>query len=143
MSIEANPRVHEIVRQWCVGKTDLAAEVITEEFFVIPRAETCDGEVVERPGISAVSAGSGPEYAEAGIAANPNWLRNRAINLLNIADYIENREAILAAKEAARADRLDELARQFSGCATADYAGQPASTQLAILKVIELEEATK
>lgn len=106
---------------------------------VIPRTDTCDGEIVEHED-GRVSAGSGPEYAATDIHVNPNWLRNRAINFLNIADYLENRDARLAAAEAAATERRDLTTEAWSGV----FGGQkydeltPVQQKL-VDRVVELE----
>jgi phosphomannomutase len=149
-----NEQVEEIIQSALMGSRKPAEEAtreIFEGFVVTPRAETCDGEVVESESRGMVMAGSGPEYAEAYKNANPNWLRNKAINFLNVADYIENRDAILAAKEAAataaRDKRRDELARDIhtkvygSMSAAPGYANSNNALQEAIDRIIELESA--
>lgn len=45
----------------------------------------------------------------------------------------------MAAEHEAQYKRLDDLAAEFSGRPDAEFVKQPASTQLAILKIIELE----
>lgn len=110
---------------------------------VFPRIDTDNGEVADDGQV--LTAGSGPEWASALIGDNPNWLRNRARNILNIADYLENRDEILRAKEA-KADaalnrRRNELASEFT--AVNSYGGQLPYTQNLINRIIELEGASK
>lgn len=129
------------------GDDEEAVTRFLERNIVIPSSEPADGEVIEEatPNGIVVKAGSGPEYVSAYIHANPNWLRNRAVNLLNVADYLEGRDAILAAKEAeAKAawnKRRDELAAEFT--AVNSYSGQLPYTQDLINRIIELEGAAK
>lgn len=110
---------------------------------VIARTEPADGHVTEAAMLA--TAGSGPETATASVHANPEWIRNKALNLLNLADYIEHRDTILAAKEAkakvARDKRRDELASEFT--AVNSYSGQLPYTQNLINRIIELEDAAK
>lgn len=121
---------------------DAIAYHLTCGYAFIPRAETCDGEVKEDELGVAVSAGSGPEFAVGSTTDNPNWLRNRAINLLAIADYVENRDEILATKEAeataARNKRRDELAEDIF---SAGYTDLTAPAKNAINRIIDLEQA--
>lgn len=116
--------------EWALGE-------IEKRFIVIPKAEL--------PSV-ALSDGTGKFYAalaqegyqpclaasSEGEAGGAAWSRDIAYANLAVAEAIDRREA-------SGKDRRDELARLFSGWETAEFAGQPASTQLAILKVIELE----
>lgn len=117
-----------------------------EGHIVVPRAEPVDGEIIEEdtPNGITVKAGSGPESVYEFIHVNPNWLRHKAVNLLNVADYIENRGAILAAKEAeartARHARRDALRLQFGG---APFSELTIVAQNAINHIIEMEDAAK
>lgn len=127
-----------------------AISVFLEHHIVLPKVETDSNEIIDDDD-GQISTGSGPEWASADLADNPNWVRNRAMNLLNLADYIENREAIRAAKEAeatiARDQRRDELADEFAprlqGLGLNWYANVSTATQNAINRVIELEGASK
>lgn len=118
-----------------------------DKHIVIPRSETCDGGITEEatPNGITVKAGSGPESVYEFVHVNPNWLRNKAVNLLNVADYIENRERILAdvgvAKAAALTKRRDELATEIFGAR--NYADLRAGAPAAIDRIIELEDAAK
>jgi hypothetical protein len=126
-----------------------AVKLFLDRNIVIPRTEPADGEVTERDGYAA--AGSGPERVSSGIASNPNWLRNRALNLLALADYIENRDAILAAKEEEaikardkrRDELVDELAPRLIGMGPNWYSNVSVGLQRAVDRIIELEGAAK
>ncbi|HEX9228120.1 MAG TPA: hypothetical protein VF885_16075 [Arthrobacter sp.] len=119
-----------------------------DRHIVIPRSEPVDGEITEEatPNGITVKAGSGPERVYEFIHVNPNWLRNKAVNLLNVADYIENRDAIVAAKEAeataARDKRRDEIATELVGNPCSYHTRTPAFSR-AIDRIIELEDAAK
>lgn len=118
-------------------------KVFLERNVVLPKVETDSNEIIDDGG--PISTGSGPEWAAADQGDNPNWIRNRAMNLLNLADYIENREAIIAAKQAAAAaavaKRRDELAAEFT--AVNSYNGQLPYTQKLIDRIVALEGVGK
>lgn len=133
------------------GRGDYGDQFITDGIklflqrnVVLPKVETDSNEILDDRQ-SLISTGSGPEWASADLQENPNWVRNRAMNLLNLADYIENREAIIAAKKAAAdaavAKRRDELAAEFT--AVNSYNGQLPYTQKLIDRIVELEGVGK
>jgi hypothetical protein len=145
MSNDTKARIKQILNDCCAGNASLATDILIGEFVIIDRTETDHDEPTEETVDGLVLAGSGPEFAEASVHHSPNWIRNRARNYLRIADYLENRDAILAAREAeataARDKRRDELARELveDGAYAYRFAEEP--LKLAIDRIIDLESA--
>ena len=117
-------------------------DVFLSRNIVLARVQTLDGEPRE-DNAGDVIAGSGPEQAVASVVDNPNWLINKALNYLTLANYLENRDEILAAKEAEaqalRNVRREELVREFCGDEDAKYEYASETSLRAIDRIIELE----
>lgn len=123
------------------GAAIRAADKLLESFVIIPRSDMDSPEIIDDEGV--VRTGSGPECATADIHENPNWIRNRAQSLLRLADYVEDRDQIIATKKAMEEARVsrrrEELAQELSPLLNVTFSELSPAAKNAIDRIIELE----
>ena len=89
-----------------------------------------------------ISAGSGPEAAAASVNLNPAWVRNRAINLLRLAEYLDDLEGNRRRCDLIGTMRRNQIAADLAG-GPVTYAESSQDMQAAIDRIINLEDKLK
>ncbi len=128
MSNQANPRVREIIREMCAGNSSLAAEVLADEFVVIPRSDLPDVKRSEHDENTYLTDGENVVYT--GEDNAKMWC------LRDIAVW-----QFIATEGATRNNRRDELARELAGDGGYAYRFAEEPLKTAIDRIIELENA--
>lgn len=126
MTTTPKDRVRELLAGLLSGSTNDAVDALDEEFVFIPRADL--------PTVHRSPTETNTYIADDDLIVFSSIKEARVHALQDIAVWL-----FMAADHDAQYQRLDDLAAEFSGRDDAEFLKQPASTQLAILKIIELE----
>ncbi|WP_427130406.1 hypothetical protein [Pseudarthrobacter sp. S9] len=126
MTTTPKDRVREILSGLFGGSTSHAVDALDEEFIFIARN---DFPTVQHSPTDKNTYLVGDDHI---IFTSIKEARVTAMQDLAVWQF-------MTAEHDAQYKRLDDLAAEFSGRPDAEFVKQPASTQLAILKIIELE----